>query len=722
MENQKLMTAVLNGNIDEAISAIENGASIHIKTTKGNSLLYVAASRKQEEMFDWLLEVEQDGKKINLDTQNNMGATILLELIREDGSFEYSKKILNLGANPDITSNDGMSPLIQSCSDKKFDEVQLLLQYNVDYDYAIPHTKTTAFLMAASQNSLSICETLKEAGADVNALNSSKLNALLVALMKTNQFMKKKEIIEYKSLCLFLSDIGIDVEYVAPSGANALWFSSLQKNKELTEHLLNKGVNADVWHEIGLEGKVSVLDMWMDSKEFELVRKLHQNGAKFGVKNENGNNAEALGFLNPSVEMRELVLDLGGDVNSVVQFKQPDLNEKPKRVPIISIVIEGGNNQRKLVKRMIDGGAKLTFEDESEQESEPIMLAIYSNAYDIVSDLLNTKQINVNRLVKVNKLGSEITPLMLTVSGSQNKKFDEVLARKKRYEKILKAKEENDKNGIKSKLIDDEGIEEIKQTLEQLSTLEFELKSQKKQIFDTLIANGANVEIKNKDGRTAIYFVSSMESATWLKDVGVNMNVIDNDGNNPLLYSIINNKKELMDFMKEEYADKQKISEVFYQLAFTKVDSHLQQSLLENGILNYIKNDIDLEKMKDKDVKFNIENINYQDEDGNTGILVACANDLPFLVSLYFKLGANINLSNNNNETPLMHAISTGNTIMVNFLIENKAKTNEITKDGKSVLDFAEELGNKEIIEKLKISLANNIVEDLIPGVKKLKN
>ncbi|NCQ52197.1 ankyrin repeat domain-containing protein [archaeon] len=722
MENQKLMTAVLNGNIDEAISAIENGASIHIKTTKGNSLLYVAASRKQEEMFDWLLEVEQDGKKINLDTQNNMGATILLELIREDGSFEYSKKILNLGANPDITSNDGMSPLIQSCSDKKFDEVQLLLQYNVDYDYAIPHTKTTAFLMAASQNSLSICETLKEAGADVNALNSSKLNALLVALMKTNQFMKKKEIIEYKSLCLFLSDIGIDVEYVAPSGANALWFSSLQKNKELTEHLLNKGVNADVWHEIGLEGKVSVLDMWMDSKEFELVRKLHQNGAKFGVKNENGNNAEALGFLNPSVEMRELVLDLGGDVNSVVQFKQPDLNEKPKRVPIISIVIEGGNNQRKLVKRMIDGGAKLTFEDESEQESEPIMLAIYSNAYDIVSDLLNTKQINVNRLVKVNKLGSEITPLMLTVSGSQNKKFDEVLARKKRYEKILKAKEENDKNGIKSKLIDDEGIEEIKQTLEQLSTLEFELKSQKKQIFDTLIANGANVEIKNKDGRTAIYFVSSMESATWLKDVGVNMNVIDNDGNNPLLYSIINNKKELMDFMKEEYADKQKISEVFYQLAFTKVDSHLQQSLLENGILNYIKNDIDLEKMKDKDVKFNIENINYQDEDGNTGILVACANDLPFLVSLYFKLGANINLSNNNNETPLMHAISTGNTIMVNFLIENKAKTNEITKDGKSVLDFAEELGNKEIIEKIKISLANNIVEDLIPGVKKLKN
>jgi len=722
MENQKLMTAVLNGNIDEAISAIENGASIHIKTTKGNSLLYVAASRKQEEMFDWLLEVEQDGKKINLDTQNNMGATILLELIREDGSFEYSKKILNLGANPDITSNDGMSPLIQSCSDKKFDEVQLLLQYNVDYDYAIPHTKTTAFLMASSQNSLSICETLKEAGADVNALNSSKLNALLVALMKTNQFMKKKEIIEYKSLCLFLSDIGIDVEYVAPSGANALWFSSLQKNKELTEHLLNKGVNADVWHEIGLEGKVSVLDMWMDSKEFELVRKLHQNGAKFGVKNENGNNAEALGFLNPSVEMRELVLDLGGDVNSVVQFKQPDLNEKPKRVPIISIVIEGGNNQRKLVKRMIDGGAKLTFEDESEQESEPIMLAIYSNAYDIVSDLLNTKQINVNRLVKVNKLGSEITPLMLTVSGSQNKKFDEVLARKKRYEKILKAKEENDKNGIKSKLIDDEGIEEIKQTLEQLSTLEFELKSQKKQIFDTLIANGANVEIKNKDGRTAIYFVSSMESATWLKDVGVNMNVIDNDGNNPLLYSIINNKKELMDFMKEEYADKQKISEVFYQLAFTKVDSHLQQSLLENGILNYIKNDIDLEKMKDKDVKFNIENINYQDEDGNTGILVACANDLPFLVSLYFKLGANINLSNNNNETPLMHAISTGNTIMVNFLIENKAKTNEITKDGKSVLDFAEELGNKEIIEKIKISLANNIVEDLIPGVKKLKN
>lgn len=191
--NENLMTAVIRGDIDMAIEALQSGASIHIKTTKGNNLLYVAASRTQEDMFDWLLEVEQSDKKIDLNTQNNMGSTTIMEFIREDGFYNYIKKILEAGANPNITTNDGMSPLIQACADKKFEEVQLLLENNVDINYAIPDTKTTAFLMAATQSSMSICETLKEHGADINVVNSTGKNALIQAIFKTEQFMKEKK-------------------------------------------------------------------------------------------------------------------------------------------------------------------------------------------------------------------------------------------------------------------------------------------------------------------------------------------------------------------------------------------------------------------------------------------------------------------------------------------------------------------------------------------------
>ena len=214
--------------------------------------MYVAASRQREDMFDWLLDVEQGGKKIDLDFRNNMGATTLMELIREDGMIKYVTKILQAGANPNIPTNDGMSPLIQACADKKIPEVQALLDAKVDVNYVIPDTKTTAFLMSASQSSMVICEMLKENNADVNAVDAFGKNALITAIFKSEAFMKKKEKIEHQALCMFLIDIGIDVNYEAKSGMTALWAASVNRNKEVTERILEKGVNADIWHEIGL--------------------------------------------------------------------------------------------------------------------------------------------------------------------------------------------------------------------------------------------------------------------------------------------------------------------------------------------------------------------------------------------------------------------------------------------------------------------------------------
>jgi ankyrin repeat protein len=717
--NEKLMTAVIRGDIDMAIEALQSGASIHTKTTKGNNLLYVAASRMHEDMFDWLLEVEQGDKKIDLNTQNNMGATTLMDFVREDGFLSFTKKLLKAGANPNIPTNDGMSPLIQACADKKLDEVQALLDAKVDINYAIKDTKTTAFLMAASQSSMSICEVLKESGADVNAMDSFGKNALITAIFKTDQFMKKKEKTEHKALCIFLSDIGIDVNYVAPSGLTALWAASAQRNKELVEHLLNKGVNANVWHEIGLEGKMSALHIWVNSKETALVKRLVECGAELNTQDENGNTVAAIGFANPI--MRELMLELGADVNAKFTVPKSHPSEATKQIPAITLVIQGGNKQKEIVKKMIDAGAKVSFEEE--QAYEPIMAAINNSAYDIVKDLLDTKQIDVNRLIKINQLSAEMTPLMLAVSGAQNQKFDAALEKKAQYEAILKAKEENDKNGVKSTILDDDGIEAIKKELEEISTLEGQLDNQKKQIFDTLINYGAKVDVVNEDGRSAIFMAAKKDFAQWLKDAGANLYLEDKEEINPLVYAVLNNKNELAEFLKVEYTknNDKTIENIFYQLAFAPIESSLQQTLLERGVINYVKNEVDMEKFKEKETTFNVSNINYQDEDGNSPLLVACANNVPFLASLYLKLGADINLANANDETPLMHAISTGNEQMVEYLVEHGANSNIQTKDGKTVLEFAEECNNKEILEKVKISLGHGVAEGSISGIKKLK-
>ena len=123
----------------------------------------------------------------------------------------------------------------------------------------------------------------------------------------------------------------------------------------------------------------------------------------------------------------------------------------------------------------------------------------------------------------------------------------------------------------------------------------------------------------------------------------------------------------------------------------------------------------------EKDAVINVDKINYQDEDGNSPILVACANNLPFLVSMYVKLGADINKPNNNNEVPIMHAISTNNEKLVEFLVDKGADLNVTTHEGKSILDFALESENKYIIEKVKIGLGHEITEGSLTGVKKMK-
>lgn len=719
--NEKLMTAVIRGDIDAATDAINDGADIHQKTTKGNNLLYVAASRSQEEIFDWLLDIEVADKKIDLNTRNNMGGTTLYEFVNEDGFYDYISKLLKAGANPNITTNDGMSPLIQACADKKVEEVEVLLEHNADVNYIIPDTKTTAFLMAASQSSMSICEILKAKNADVNALDSQGRNALISAIYKTTQFMKKKEKAEHNTLCLFLCDVGIDLDYVANSGMTALWAASNNKQKEVVEYMLSKGAKADVWHEVGMEGKMSAIHIWTGTQEVELVRKLHDAGAKLGQPDEIGNKPEAYGFLNP--HMRELMMELGGDVNAMIHVKPSHPNEPVKRVPVISQIINGGNKQKELVRKMIAKGAKVTFEEEELQPYEPIMMAINSSAYDIVNDLIATKKIDLNKSVKLNPLGAAMTPLMMTVSGSVNQGFSAFLNKKAQYEAIVKAKAENDKNGVKSGLIDDDAMKAIEAELQDMKQIEGKLKEERKQIYSSLIQNGANVDVVNESGRSAIFFCGGNDYASWLKQDGANIYLEDNDGNNPLVYAVVNNKKELMGFLKEAYtSDKNEtIDNVFFQLAFSPVDSHMQQSLLEQGILSYIKDEIDAEKLKEKDSTFNVKGINYQNEDGNSPLLVACANELPFLASIYVRLGADINIKNSNDETPLMHAIATGNTHLVDFLVDKGADVNCQTKEGKTVLDFAQEIDNKQILEKVKIGLGHEVAEGSISGLKKIK-
>jgi len=433
-----------------------------------------------------------------------------------------------------------------------------------------------------------------------------------------------------------------------------------------------------------------------------------------------GNTPGAIGFTNPF--MRELMMEMNADVNSLIEQKTSSGNSV--KIPVISIMINSGNKQRELISKMIDKGADVTFSDEALQQFEPILMAIKSSAYGVIEDLLKTGKINLNKSYKANNFGQTITPLELLAVGSVNNQFGDFYEKKLQYEAIVNANEENKKNGVTSKILDEAALKKITEEFESMKNIDKQLKEQRKIIFDTLISHGADVNFVNSNGRTPIFYSSNKDIAELIKNAGGNLTVKDEDGNDPLVYAVMHNKKELIEFLKEEYTinQEQTIEAIFYQLAFTKVEEHVQQNMLEKGIFNYIEKEIDKEKFfKDKDAVFNVNGINYQDEEGNSPLLVACANNLPFLASLYIRMGADINLPNNLGETPIMHAISTGNDRMVDFLVEKGVDLNAVTKNGKTIIDFAQEVGDKNIIEKIKIGLGHEVAEGSISGNKKLK-
>lgn len=710
--NEQLMKAVIAGDIDAATDSLINGADLFIETTKGNNLLYVAATRKQEEMFDWLLEVEKSDKKLDINKINHSGTSLLFDLVKNEGLDYYIKKLLENGANPNIVNSDKKTPLIQACADKKVPIIEMLLKHNVDVNYMIEESGTTAFSMAASQSSMSICKLLVDSKVDINKVDSFGKNVLINTIFKTDTFLKKAEKRQHKELCDFLVDSGIDLNYVAPTGMTAIWAAATMGLNDLVKKMIDKGANVDVWHDLGLSGNMSMLHIWCQRGDQEMIDLCLQKGAKLGVVDDIGNKPEAYGFMHP--KLREYLFDQGADVNSI--FHTPKSStQQSQRTPIISLVINSGNTQKDLVQKMIDKGAKVYFEDQDLQSVQPILLAIAASATDILKSLLNTKQVNLNTLMQTNPNSEGLSPLISLVAEFKNQALSNYLKQKDTLEAIVKGKEENDKNGVKSDLISDEAMKEIENEILKIKGLESNIQKENEQIFDILIKEGADVNLKTEESQqTALFYAKTKFYAEKLIKNGADINVVNKDGNTPLINALLTGKKEVFEYFKEIYP-KENITKLFYDLAFQQEakNSYMIQNMVEKAIYNLIGDNVDWKEFNSKENKDKVYNINiesdigYVDEDGNTPLLVACANDLPFLVSLLYRFGADVNKPNNNGEYPIMHALGTENYKLVEFLVNHGADVSVRTQDGENLIDLAKNLENKQILNFLEETLEN---------------
>lgn len=719
--NEKFLKAVTLGDEDNLLNLLEEGADINTTNVNGDNALFISADRRKINVFDILFEyTSKDGKKINLDNQNHAGETATMHLIKGNNYTRYIDKLIAEGANPNIVNYDKLSPLIRASGDDKSDIVEILLASPIiDINYTIPDTLTTAFLMATAHGDFESTALLFKAGANVNAKDKNGKNALINALFKNNSHYTKKEKAKHLNLCMALIEL-CDINYVADSGATAFWIASATKQKEACLLMIDKQVNVDVSHELGLDGKMSALHLWCQIGDEEMIKKIIAKGGKLGVEDDKKNTPEAYAFMRP--KLRALMLDNNINVNTIYH------NDKIK-TPIFSILISTGDTQIELVKDMINKGVKVTHESDSDiLSSEPIILAIASSSRQITVELLKTKKIDVNQVYKLSKDSPGISLIGLLFNGTMHGGLSAHLEQKKYYENLLKAKEINEKNGVLSDLISKEEFANIKKEVDQMNKIEEDIEIYKLDIFRQLIANGASLNIENDNGLTEVFFANKPEYVSLMADYGANIFHENKEGQDLLYYSIINGKTNNIKYLKNEYEKKnhKTIDNLFYQLAFEDVNNYIKQKNIEKGLFEFIdyENNIELKKVFTGKLEEGenmpaviVSQVNYQDEDGNSPLLAACANGNGYLVTPFLKMGANINLKNNSGETALMHALLTESSELVKYLLEKGANINDTNNLGVSVWQMAEELNNSGILRELRTAFEKEETKSIAPKI-----
>ena len=141
--------AISQGDIDLASRLIARGADPHHVNKSGLNLVFTALAAKSPEAFELLAR-----HRVNLNPRNNLGVTPLALAIfnsvpsRRD--LTLARKLVELGADPDVPTADGRTPLMLSIESESYDFAEYLLARGVRKN-PVSHAKVSAIHLAISK-------------------------------------------------------------------------------------------------------------------------------------------------------------------------------------------------------------------------------------------------------------------------------------------------------------------------------------------------------------------------------------------------------------------------------------------------------------------------------------------------------------------------------------------------------------------------------------------
>lgn len=189
-KNKRGLTALTYSVINsepKTVAVLLRKADINLKDDQGNGALHLAIKRGSKELVDLLLKKNADINVTGIDGATNNQSPLYAALLSDN--IDLFKRLLEMGADPNIADSEGAFPLSEAClrRDAEIDTIKLLIAKGAEVNKREENGASP--LIYASQNAGVTPETrnaivkfLLEKGADKTFKDKTGKDALSWAL------------------------------------------------------------------------------------------------------------------------------------------------------------------------------------------------------------------------------------------------------------------------------------------------------------------------------------------------------------------------------------------------------------------------------------------------------------------------------------------------------------------------------------------------------------
>ena len=229
------------------------------------------------------------------------------------------------------------------------------------------------------------------------------------------------------------------------------------------------------------------------------------------------------------------------------------------------------------------------------------------------------------------------------------------------------------------------------------SPLLYSIKYKNLQIIDLLIKNGGDIFTKNNEEDNCLHiscFYDEINILKYFLSLGLNINSINKNGQTPLIIAIIQNNISIVEFLLNNGSNVNNYGNISFFFFFKLM---IQFYFLFNWAPIHYVSYYGYEEILNLLINFN-ENLNLKDNDQNTPLHIAIKKNNLKIVEILLKNGVKKNLKNFENCTPKMLAKKSNNLPILELFktkFENYLENNNLIYRNKKFIKIPKNLRNQ---------------------------